>query len=97
MKVINVERIKVAQARYPNDAGAFTRWVKEARQAEWKTTQDIRNRYRTADFLSGNRVVFDIAGNNCRLVVAVKFERGTVMVIMAGSHAEYDKWNRRQK
>lgn len=46
----------------------------EAEKAEWKTTQDIKQRFPSADFLSDNRVIFNIKGNKHRLVVQVRYQ-----------------------
>lgn len=71
--------------------GALQSWVKEVENAVWRTPQDVRNRYRSADFLPENRVIFNIRGNNYRLVVAVAYQAGVVRVMWVGTHAEYDK------
>lgn len=78
---------KHAKARSPLAA-----WIDDAEAAEWKTPQDIKNRYRSADFLSGNRVVFDIGGNNYRMVVLVRYHMGILLIQKIGTHAEYSKW-----
>ena len=67
--------------------------ISQAECAEWKTTQDIRNRFNSADFLSNNRVVFNIGGNNFRLVVIVYYSAGILKIDRIGTHAEYDKWD----
>jgi len=71
---------------------SLSSWLQDAKDAEWKTTQDIRDRYNSADFLSDNRVVFNIGGNNFRLVVIVRYQNGIVLIDRIGTHAEYDKW-----
>lgn len=65
-------------------------WFGEAERADWTGPQDIKNRYRSADFLSGDRVVFNIKGNKYRLIVAIKYEFKAVYVRFVGTHAEYD-------
>jgi mRNA interferase HigB len=75
-------------------AGASLRpWLAEAECSEWKTTQDIRSRFNSADFLSDNRVVFNIGGNKFRLVVIAYYAAGILKIDRIGTHAEYDKWN----
>jgi len=66
-------------------------WFYEAEAAEWKSFEDIKLRYRSADVLAGNRVVFNIKGNTYRLVVKVHYNRGLVFIRFVGTHAEYDK------
>jgi mRNA interferase HigB len=63
----------------------------EAEAANWKRPQDIKDRYRSADFLSDNRVIFNIKGNNFRLVVKVRYQNGIAVVEWVGTHSEYDK------
>ena len=78
--------------KHANARPSLSAWLAEAEVAEWKTPQDIKERYRSADFLSGNRVVFDIGGNNYRLVVLVRYHNGILLIQQIGTHAEYAKW-----
>jgi mRNA interferase HigB len=74
------------QARKPMQA-----WVAEVKNAQWKTSQDIKKRYRSADFLRNNRVIFNVKGNSYRLVAKVAYQTGVVFVEWIGTHADYDK------
>lgn len=76
-----------AQARKPMQA-----WVAEVNSAHWRTSQDIKNRYRAADFFKDNRVIFDVKGNSYRILVKIAYRAGVVLVERVGTHAEYDKW-----
>lgn len=66
-------------------------WHDEAKAATWKSPQDIKNAYRNASFVANNRVVFNIKGNDHRLIVAVAYQLGIVYVKFIGTHAEYDQ------
>ena len=77
---------KHADARIPLNA-----WFREAKASSWHSPQEIKDRYRTADFLPGNRVVFNIGGNKYRLVVKIAYVPGTVYIRFVGTHAAYDK------
>jgi mRNA interferase HigB len=66
-------------------------WFHEAERARWKTPDDIKREYRSADFLPGNRVVFNIAGKTFRLIVKIAYKPGIVFVRFIGTHAEYNK------
>jgi mRNA interferase HigB len=75
------------QARRPLQA-----WFADASRATWQTPQDIRNRYPSASFLSDDRVVFNIKGNDYRLLVQAFLRRGRIVIERVGTHAEYDRW-----
>jgi len=69
-------------------------WFKEAQKAVWLGPADIKASFRSADFVAGNRVIFNIGGNKFRLVVAIKYatddRMGIVFIKFIGTHAEYD-------
>lgn len=78
--------------KHANSKASLSAWLEEAEEAEWETPQDIKDRYRSADFLSANRVIFDIGGNNYRLMVLVRYRNGMLLIQKIGTHAEYSKW-----
>ncbi|MEN9678850.1 MAG: hypothetical protein RIS76_4746 [Verrucomicrobiota bacterium] len=91
MTLVGEDKIQAFAARHAQALKAMQAWVAEVRTTTWRTPQDIKNRYRSADFLAGNRVIFDIKGNSYRLVVKVRYQGGIVLVEWVGTHAEYDK------
>jgi mRNA interferase HigB len=90
MRVIALKNIHAFCARHPAAAPSLQAWTEEARHATWKTPQDIKNRYGSASFLKGNRVVFNIKGNEYRLVVAVAYRFEAAYIKFIGTHAQYD-------
>lgn len=70
---------------------ALDAWFNEVRKARWKSTADVKRLYRAASIISADRIVFNIKGNDYRLVAAADFPRGIVWIKWIGSHAEYDK------
>lgn len=66
-------------------------WFHEARQAEWKTPADVKECYGNASIVGADRVVFNIKGNDYRLITAIDYRRGIVFIKWLGSHKEYDK------
>ena len=71
-------------------------WLSEVENKKWNNTVDIRERFASASFLSDNVVIFNIKGNSFRLEVSVAFESKTVMIMWIGTHAEYDKRNKKR-
>lgn len=70
---------------------ALLAWHTEASKANWRTPQNIKDQYASASFIGRNRVVFNIKGNDFRLIVAVAYQVGVVYVKFVGTHAEYDR------
>ena len=70
---------------------ALDAWFDEASKASWKNTAEIKRRYATVSIVSAERIVFNIKGNDCRLVVAVDFEKANVWIKWIGTHKAYDK------
>ena len=68
-------------------------WFREAQKAEWKNPNEIKTEYPSASILNVNRVIFNIKGNNYRLIVKISYEYEMVWIQFIGTHAEYDKIN----
>ena len=66
-------------------------WHALASRSQWKSPSDIKEAYRNASFTANNRVVFNIKGNDYRLVVLVRYDKGLLFVKFVGTHAQYDK------
>lgn len=69
---------------------ALNAWFHEVRRAEWNNPADLKGSYATASIVSADRVVFNIKGNDYRLITAVDYPRRTVYIKWIGSHGEYD-------
>ena len=68
-------------------------WFRETLKAEWKNPNDIKTAYPSAGILNENRVVFNIKGNNYRLIVKINYEHEMIWIRFIGTHGEYDKIN----
>ena len=68
-------------------------WFQETSKAKWKNPNEIKNEYPSASILNDNRVVFNIKGNNYRLIVKINFDYQMIWIRFIGTHAEYDKIN----
>lgn len=75
----------------PAVKAALDAWFDEASKADWKTTADVRRRYATASIITAERIVFNIKGNDYRLVVAVDFDKAIIWIKWLGTHKSYDK------
>ena len=75
--------IKVARSQY--DA-----WLRIATAADWRNPVQVKIAYPLASILKGGRAVFNIKGNDFRLVAAVQYQIGLIAIRFFGTHAEYD-------
>jgi mRNA interferase HigB len=75
--------IKAARSQYDV-------WLAIVGQARWRNPEDIRASHPKVTILKGRRVIFNIKGNDYRLVAAVQYEIGVLAVRFFGTHAEYD-------
>jgi len=75
----------------PAVKAALEAWFNEASKAIWKNTADVKRRYVTASIVNAERVVFNIKGNDYRLVAAIDFEKAIIWIKWIGTHKAYDK------
>ena len=91
MRVIAVKHLRSFWRRHPDAENALRAWHEEASKAIWKAPKDIKRLYASASFVQGNRIVFNIRGNEYRLVVAVAYRFEAVYIKFVGTHAQYDR------
>ena len=65
-------------------------WYAEVAKAEWKSSAELKGQYSSASIVSAERVVFNIKGNDYRLVVAINYVFQVVLIKWLGTHKEYD-------
>lgn len=69
---------------------ALEAWFQEAQHAQWRNSAELKQSYRTASIVSADRV-FNIKGNDYRLVTAIDYQRQIVFIKWLGTHHDYDK------
>lgn len=90
MRVISKRALLEFTHREPRARQTFLAWYRIVKGAEWQKPTDIRADFRSADFVAGNRVIFDIGGNKYRLVAEINYRRQCVFIRFVGTHVEYD-------
>ena len=68
-------------------------WYEEASEADWNSSADVKEKYASASIVTAERVVFNIKGNDFRLVTAIDYQTGVLLIIWVGTHREYDRIN----
>lgn len=92
MRLVGSKIVESYYVKHAQTKGALTTWVDEIKRAQWKHIPDLKDRFPSADYFDGF-VIFNINGNNHRLVVEIKFSNGIVVVRWIGTHAEYNRKN----
>ncbi len=90
MRVIAVKTLRDFSAKHPLAKQALLAWHDEACKANWKTPADIKRHFASASFVGNNRVVFNIKGNDFRLIVAIAYKLGVAYIKFIVTHAHYD-------
>jgi mRNA interferase HigB len=75
---------------HPDAEEPLLAWYREVEKEDWNTPAKVKAKYRTASIVGGNRVVFNIKGNDYRLVVKINYPYRVVYIRFVGTHAEYD-------
>ncbi len=91
MRVISRKALRDFWGKHADAEQPLKAWFHEAKSAHWKSFNEIKTQYRSADVVTGNRVVFNIKGNAYRLVVRIHYNTGIVFIRFVGTLAGYDK------
>ena len=91
LRVIAKKILREFWTKYTDCEQQLKSWYREAEKSEWRNTHEIKKVYPTASVLGDNRVVFNIKGNNYRLIVRINFHYQMMWIRFVGTHKEYDR------
>lgn len=90
MHLISITNLRADVAKYADAQQQIEDWYTTVRKISWQKLDDVRKIYRDAEAV-GNFTVFNIRGNNYRLIVGIDYETQTIYYKYFLTHAEYDK------
>ena len=97
MHIITRRRLKEYANKHPNAGASLTAWYTVARAARWPSIAEVRKTFPHADAAqaaSGKTItIFNIAGNNHRLITAIHYNTGKFFILKILTHTQYDKPN----
>jgi mRNA interferase HigB len=97
MHIISKRTLVEFWEKNPATKSALEAWHADAKRAKWRSSADIKNTYVKASIINNTRVVFNIVGNDYRLVVSIRYatedRSGTIFIKFVGTHKEYDRIN----
>jgi len=91
MRIFTEQAIKEYSEMVPESKVALQDWESKVKKSKWSCFADIKKTFNSVDNVGNQHYVFNIKGNNYRLVVVIKFVIGFVYVRFIGTHSEYDK------
>jgi mRNA interferase HigB len=90
MRIIAKRTLREFWERHPKAEERLLAWYREVLNEDWDTPAKVKEKYRSASIVGDNRVVFNIKGNDYRLVVKINYPARIAYVRFVGTHAEYD-------
>lgn len=90
MQVISRKALREFWEQYPDSESPLSRRFQLMENTDFANLEDLRATFPTADKV-GDLIVFNIAGNKYRLIVAIHFNRGRVYVRHVLTHQEYNR------
>lgn len=91
MRVIAFKKIKEFYVNHSSAEIALRDWYTVVNNAKWLNFAELKNSFNSADNIGNDHFVFNIKGNNFRLIATVRFDYGIVYIRHICTHAEYDK------
>ena len=91
MRIIAKSTLVAYYTKNPQSKAALEDWYEKTKEAEWKCFADIKRTFNSVDSVGNKRYVFNIKGNDYRLVVLILFTPQRVYIRFVGNHSEYDK------
>ena len=92
MNVYNKSSIIEFYKKHGNAKTPLEVWYEEVESFQWKNPNQLKNDFGgNVSILKNSRAVFDVKGNDYRVVTAINYENGWVFIKFIGTHAEYDK------
>jgi len=91
MRIFTEQALKEYAEAHPDAKVALQEWTSIVKRSKWACFTDVKNTFNSVDNVGNQHYVFNIKGNNYRLVVVIKFTIKFVYIRFIGTHKEYDK------
>jgi mRNA interferase HigB len=89
MRVISEKALRQFSEKYIDSKPSLASWQKVVSKADWRHIVDVKKVYPSADTV-GRFTVFNINGNNYRLIVSINYKKQIIFIKDILTHVEYD-------
>lgn len=93
MRIIAVSTLREYWLKNKKAEQPLKSWIQETKHSVWSSSSELKGKYRNASIITSKRVVFNIKGNDYRLIVDIEYRLKIVFIVWVGSHSQYDKIN----
>jgi mRNA interferase HigB len=90
MRIIAHRTLVMFYTKHADAKTALEEWFHKTEKASWESFADIKKTFNSVDAVGNQRFVFNIKGNDYRLVALIKFKIKMVYIRFIGTHKEYD-------
>lgn len=90
MRIITKGTLRDFWERNPTAVLPLQVWYKETKEANWQSPNEVKAQHGNASIVGSNRVVFNIKGNDFRLLAAINYGTGIVYIRFIGTHKQYN-------
>lgn len=91
MRIIARNTVMTFWEKHPGTRSSLLHWLHVVKAADWRNTNEVQAAFSKAKALNGERVRFEVAGGDYRLIAAFDFRRSIAFVKFIGTHADYDR------
>lgn len=91
MRIVTYKKIKEFSEKHSDAENPLNFWYHTVTAKKWDNLNEIKLTFNSVDYVGNNRYVFNIKGNNYRLVAIISFNAKKVYIRSIGTHSEYDK------
>lgn len=94
MQVLSLSTLRAFWDLHPRAKAPLAVWHARVKSARWNGPQDVKRDFgASVDFVRDDRAIFDIGGNNYRIVARISYPFKRMMIKLVGTHEDYDKIN----
>ncbi len=93
MRVVSKNKLVEYYNKHANSKTALEEWHNKVSKSEWSHLNELKQQFLSADYVVNNRVVFNLKGNDYRLIAIVIYLSQKIYVRWIGKHDEYEKIN----
>jgi len=91
MRIFSKSTLREFWEKHPDSEDALRTWYRIVEKSQWENPHDVKEIFGDASIIGDNRIVFNIKGNEYRIVVFIDYEFKKNYICFIGTHEEYNK------